>query len=76
MTVRLLGKPGCHLCEAAERVLAGFTRDFEVVDITTDAALLATYGERIPVLQVDGWEYAAPLSRAVIERALRGHASG
>jgi glutaredoxin len=74
MKVRLLSKPGCHLCEAAERELARYPHDLEIVDITSDPVLLATYGERIPVLQVGGQNYPAPLSRAVIERALREHA--
>ena len=74
MKLRLLSKPGCHLCEAAERELARYRHELEIVDITADPALLAAYGERIPVLLVGGREYAAPLSRAVIERALREHA--
>jgi hypothetical protein len=74
MKLRLLSKPGCHLCEQAERELARYTYDVEIVDITGDPALLAAYGERIPVLQVDEHEFAAPLSRAVIERALRERA--
>jgi len=38
--------------------------------------LLARYGERIPVLLIEGREYAAPLSAADVEQALaRGLAS-
>jgi hypothetical protein len=34
------------------------------------------YGERIPVVEVGGREYAAPLSLAVLERALREAGAG
>jgi len=52
--VTLYGKPGCHLCEDARRALAGL--DFEEVDVSIDPGLHARYGERIPVVEVDGEE--------------------
>jgi len=59
--VRLLSKPGCHLCEDAEAVVAAVCADvgetFEVVDVTLDPELLATYGEQIPVTFVDGAQH-------------------
>ncbi len=58
--VTLYGKPGCHLCDHAraeiERVRAEHPFGLEEVDITIDAALNRRYGERIPVLAVDGEE--------------------
>ncbi len=58
--VTLYGKPGCHLCEEAReavaRVRARRTFDLEEVDITLDPALYRRYGERIPVLSIDGEE--------------------
>lgn len=61
MTVlTLYGKPGCHLCDEARAVVeaARRERDFELVevDISRDAELQRTHGERIPVLAVDGEE--------------------
>jgi glutaredoxin len=54
----LYGKPGCHLChearEVVKRALLGRSIQFEEVDITLDPALFARYGERIPVLELDG----------------------
>jgi glutaredoxin len=56
--VTLYTKPDCHLCDVAAAALArvrahtGF--DLDVVDITADPALRARYGERIPVVLVDG----------------------
>ena len=56
--VTLYGKPGCHLCDDARAVVAAVRgeREFalEEVDITLDPALYARYGERIPVVAVDG----------------------
>ena len=58
--VTLYGKPGCHLCEDArlvvQGVLAGRQFELEEVDITRDPGLYRQYGERIPVVAVDGRE--------------------
>jgi hypothetical protein len=58
--VTLYGKAGCHLCdEARSTVLALRTRvpfELEEVDITLDPVLHRRYGERIPVLALDGEE--------------------
>ena len=74
MRVTLYSKPGCHLCDDAVAVLKQIQRrhphTLEIVDISNDAQLMQLYAERIPVLDVDGGIYAAPLDRAVIERAL------
>ncbi len=73
--IQLYMKPGCHLCEQAEAELQRLGRryphDVERVDISADPELLGRYGESIPVLVIGGREYAAPLSAATIERALR-----
>jgi glutaredoxin len=70
--VTLYSRPGCHLCEAAERVIralmpgAGF--DLEVVDIESDDALLRRYMLEIPVVAIDGVDVArAPLTRRLLE---------
>jgi hypothetical protein len=58
--VTLYGKPGCHLCDQAraeiERVRAEHPFGLEEVDITIDAGLNRRYGERIPVVALDGEE--------------------
>jgi glutaredoxin len=58
--VTLYGKPGCHLCEDARRVIdevrAGHEFELREVDITRDAGLFREYGERIPVVAVNGAE--------------------
>lgn len=58
--VRVYGAPGCHLCEAAKRVVEGVRAEvpfeLEEVDITGDPELEAAYRERIPVVLVGGEE--------------------
>lgn len=51
-------KPGCHLCEEAEREINAARCDgqytFEKVNIETDATLLRRYGWEIPVVTING----------------------
>lgn len=66
MKVTLLGRPGCSLCDEAQRELeaylaAGggtgrFAVEVEVINIETDDRLHRRYLERIPVILVDGEE--------------------
>ena len=73
--VRLLTRPGCHLCDDARAVVAQVCAELGVgwdeVDITTDERLLAEYVEQIPVTLVDGrqhdfWRVAADRLRAAL----------
>lgn len=73
--VTLYGKPGCHLCEDARRAIErvrvrrGF--DLREVDITLDPALHREYGERIPVVTIDGVErFRFFVDEAALSRAL------
>jgi glutaredoxin len=54
----LYGKPGCHLChearDAVKRALLDRELALEEIDITLDPTLFARFGERIPVLELDG----------------------
>jgi glutaredoxin len=58
--VTLYGKPGCHLCDDAravvERVRAEYPFELREVDVSLDPELNRAYGERIPVLELDGEE--------------------
>jgi glutathione S-transferase len=60
-SVTLYGKPGCCLCDDARAVVAELRGDgleFELheVDVSIDPGLMREYGERIPVLELDGRE--------------------
>ena len=58
--VTLYGKPGCHLCDEARAAVAEAREerafDLEEVDVSADPVLHRRYGERIPVVAVDGEE--------------------
>lgn len=60
IALTLYSRPGCHLCDemkvVVERVVPTIAEpvSLEIVDISTDASLEATYGLEIPVLLVNG----------------------
>ena len=65
VAITLIGKPGCHLCDAARdavtSVVAGLESTGSAPSITIeersifdDPALLAEYEEEIPVVLIDG----------------------
>ena len=61
MRFTLFTKPGCCLCDEAKSVLDEWLRahpgELDQVDISSDPALMKNYGERIPVVLVDGVEH-------------------
>ena len=56
--VVLYHRPGCHLCEEAEKILAEAAKiadfSFESINIESDLQLLETYRFDIPVIEIDG----------------------
>jgi glutaredoxin len=58
--ITLYGKPGCHLCDDAravvERVHEQHPFELREVDVSLDPQLNRAYGERIPVVELDGEE--------------------
>lgn len=56
--IKIYSKPDCHLCDEAKSILARMQRRYgfqlHEVNITGDPALLAEYGERIPLIYVNG----------------------
>jgi hypothetical protein len=79
--VRVLTRPGCHLCENAIAVVDAVCREAGVgwtsQDISTDPELTRRYGEQIPVTFVDGaqhdfWRVDASRLRAALNRPPRG----
>ena len=59
--VTLVGKPDCHLCEAAREVVAAVCAEtggtFEERSILDDPELADLYWEQIPVTLVDGVQH-------------------
>ena len=58
MRLTLYGRPECHLCHEMRAVVDALrvdvAFDLDEVDIDGDPALVAAYGEEIPVLLVNG----------------------
>ncbi|GGM04075.1 glutaredoxin family protein [Nakamurella endophytica] len=56
--IELLGRAGCHLCEAArqvvEQVAARTGAGWRELDVDLDPELRAEWGDMVPVVLVDG----------------------
>jgi shikimate kinase len=59
--VTLLVRVDCHACAAAREDIARICADlgvpWDTTDVDTDPELRAEYGDRIPVILVDGREH-------------------
>jgi hypothetical protein len=59
--ITLLGKPDCHLCDEAraqiERIASELGVPWDERDVTLDPADYEEYGDRIPVILIDGLEH-------------------
>lgn len=81
VTVTLIGKPGCHLCDDARAVVAGVLEGRAGVhllerSILDDSALHERYGDEIPVVLIDDAVhtiYRVDAERLRAALAERGH---
>jgi hypothetical protein len=59
--VSVLSRPGCHACEVAEADVARICGELDigwvVQDVDSDPELRAEYGDRVPVILIDGAEH-------------------
>ncbi|MBG0566927.1 glutaredoxin family protein [Actinoplanes aureus] len=54
----LISRVGCHLCEVAEQTLDRIAPgQWTKVDVDSDIELERDYGDRVPVLLLDGKEH-------------------
>ncbi len=83
--VRLLGRPGCHLCDDARAVVAQVCGElgvgWEEAEVGCDPSLLRRYGEYVPVVFVDGaqhdfWRVSPDRLRAALAITLRDRIEG
>ena len=80
VTVEMMGKPGCHLCDDARAIVRTVLDDFpetEFVEhnILDDAEMFETMKDDIPIVVVNGrrhatWRVDAKEFRAAVEREL------
>ena len=75
--ITLLARPGCHLCDSAREVIARVAADlgvpWEERDITSSAADMQEYWDKIPVTLIDGvqhdfWRVSEERLRAALAR--------
>ena len=75
--VTVYSRPGCHLCEVAFEILTSLQGeldfDLEKLSIDGDVELEKKYGERIPVVLIDGehhdfWHVNPDRFRSSLER--------
>jgi glutaredoxin len=55
--VTLVTRPGCHLCEEAAKVLDRIGEPWTELDVESDIELEREYGDRVPVVLLDGKEH-------------------
>lgn len=63
ITLSLVGKPDCHLCDDAKAVIGDVLRQFpevvvEEVSLEDNPLWSEIYGERIPVVLINGVEHS------------------
>jgi hypothetical protein len=60
--LQLLTRSGCHLCEVAAETVTRIGGELglvpELVDVDGDDELRAEYGDRVPVVLLDGREHS------------------
>lgn len=84
-TITLLTREGCHSCVRAAEQLAVLCREFDIPFESVDVDLVAVdrpelraeFGDRLPVVLLDGrehsyWEVDEPRLRADLARSLPG----
>ena len=61
MRLTLITRPGCHLCDVAKEAMARVAEAtgerWTELDVTGDLELEREYGDRLPVVLLDGAEH-------------------
>jgi glutaredoxin len=77
--VVLYTRRDCHLCHQAKDVLFSFRKwlpPIEEVDVDDDPELAATYGDQIPVVEIDGKvRFRGEVNELLLRRLLSGRAA-
>jgi glutaredoxin len=75
LSVVLYTRAGCHLCLDARRILSQQRRrhpfTLQIVEVDTDPDLQNRYGERVPVIVINGKErFRGTVNRILLVRLL------
>ena len=55
--ITLITRPGCHLCEVAVETLERIGEPWTELNVESDIELEREYGDRVPVVLLDGKEH-------------------
>jgi glutaredoxin len=70
----LVTRPGCHLCEVAKEALQRIGEPWTELSVEDDIELEREYGERLPVVLLDGKEHGYwRVEEARLRRDLYGY---
>lgn len=73
MTIVLVTRQGCHLCDQALTILRELDFEPALADVDADPALYDLYDWRVPVVLVDGQVVAeGKVTSEQLRKALRG----
>jgi glutaredoxin len=67
--ITLITRPGCHLCEVAVETLERIGEPWIELNVESDIELEREYGDRVPVVLLDGKEHG--YWRVEVERLRR-----
>jgi glutaredoxin len=70
----LYTRPGCHLCDEAKLALDKIGEPWREINVAGDIELEREYGERLPVIMLDGKEHG--YFRVEADRLIRDLAAG
>ena len=77
MSLVLVTRKGCHLCEDALRLLRELGQEPELADVDSDDELFRLYDWRVPVVLLDARVLIeGHITRSRLEEALKGSGSG
>ena len=72
----IVSRPGCHLCDVVERMAHRLQNDLNLEisrrNVEDDADLLQLYGDRVPVVLLDGMEISSgPMTQPALQQAIK-----
>jgi len=76
LELTIISREGCHLCDVVHRIARHLQTEyaFEIKKVAADAypTLLVLYGEKVPVILIDGIECCSgKITEGVLRRAIK-----
>jgi glutaredoxin len=78
INIEIFTKNDCSLCDQAKEILESVLPDFPAklksINITSDPQLVSLFGQKVPVIRVDGEEwFKFKVSEEVLRKRLNDH---